>query len=299
MNLLYSLLCHGPKLLLYPGAFEQRPRVLLTPSQFGLPYEDVVITTSDNVKIRAYLLVQKNIEKTAEPSNNPLENESEEEFASTKPTILMFHGNADNIGFVIPLAEKFFVDMHCNVLMLSPRGYGLSEGRPSTKGLKLDSKAALHYIVAHPILAKTPIILYGQSMGAAFAIDLGTRNHSQIRGLIVENTFTSLRRLIPDAMPIFSLLATFFRQWNSLKRISETPLSLPILMLSGLRDEIIPARHMKALWDAANPNGLQRQGRLVEFAHGHHNDTWDQPGYWEAVAQFVEELTSSAVPTIS
>jgi fermentation-respiration switch protein FrsA (DUF1100 family) len=45
--------------------------------------------------------------------------------------------------------------MRCNVLALSYRGYGLSEGHPSEKGLKLDAQTALDYIVSHPLLEKT------------------------------------------------------------------------------------------------------------------------------------------------
>ncbi len=45
--------------------------------------------------------------------------------------------------------------MRCNVLALSYRGYGLSEGSPSEKGLKLDAQTALDYISSHPLLEKT------------------------------------------------------------------------------------------------------------------------------------------------
>ena len=46
----------------------------------------------------------------------------------------MFHGNGGNHGHRIPLARVFYLKMRCNVLMMSYRGYGLSDGSPSEKG---------------------------------------------------------------------------------------------------------------------------------------------------------------------
>ena len=44
------------------------------------------------------------------------------QFAATRPTVLMFHGNGGNHGHRIPLGKIFFGKMRCNVLMLSYRG---------------------------------------------------------------------------------------------------------------------------------------------------------------------------------
>ncbi len=119
----------------------------------------------------------------------------------------------------------------------------------------------LDYVHAHPQLAKTQIvrwllslfqsiyrsnhtlqILYGQSIGGAVAIDLAYRNpqavskmrlsaplhatyllsaSTQITALIVENTFMSLPRLIPSAMPWlgpFSFLC--HQKWESYLKVT-------------------------------------------------------------------------------
>ncbi|KLO19099.1 alpha/beta-hydrolase [Schizopora paradoxa] len=196
------------------------------------------------------------------------------------PTVLVFHGNANDIGGALPLAEWFHRGptsgctgrygchalreaskptgegwgfdwevsengkdgepyvlsdeeefracggmkrlrdslgvVKCNVVMLSPRGYGNSEGSPCMKGFQRDADAALDYIIAHPRLGHAPIILYGQSLGGAVAIDLAARRGESISALIVENTFTSLRLLVRDMLPIFKPFAPFLKAWNSL-----------------------------------------------------------------------------------
>lgn len=59
------------------------------------------------------------------------------------------------------------------------------------------------------------------------------------------------RRLIPDIMPVFSFAAPFFRQWNSVRTMRNLDPRVRLLMLSGAKDEIIPPRHMRELWEAA------------------------------------------------
>ena len=80
-------------------------------------------------------------------------------------TILMFHGNAGNIGYRVPIAKIIADDLRCNVLMLQYRGYGLSTGTPNEKGLMIDAQTGLDYIRHRAELRGTRIVLYGQSIG--------------------------------------------------------------------------------------------------------------------------------------
>ncbi len=82
--------------------------------------------------------------------------------------------------------------LNCNIFIISYRGYGLSEGSPNEKGLKMDAQTALDYIQKHAYLSKTRIIVYGQSIGGAVAIHLASKNENKIHALMIENTFLSL-----------------------------------------------------------------------------------------------------------
>lgn len=114
-------------------------------------------------------------------------------------TILMFHGNAGNIGHRIPIAKVLEENSGCNVFMAEYRGYGLSSGDPNEKGLMIDAQAALDYIRQDKEMRDTKVIVYGQSLGGAVAIQLVARNQDagDVIGLILENTFTSIKKLIP------------------------------------------------------------------------------------------------------
>ncbi|KAF8495192.1 alpha/beta-hydrolase [Russula emetica] len=244
-----GLLYYGQNFLIYPSAFPAGARENVpVPSDFSIPFTDLELTTPDNVKIRAFLLLQRHVLNMNE---TPIEwdGQSKEDFAATRPTVLMFHGNGGNHGHRIPLGKIFFGKMRCNVIMLSYRGYGHSEGTPSEKGLQVDAQTVLDYVHANPQLGKTPIIVYGQSIGGAVAIDLAYRNPKAITALIIENTFMSLPRLIPTAMPWlgpFSFLC--HQKWESYLKAPKLPPSIPVLMLGGARDEVVPRSQMQELW---------------------------------------------------
>lgn len=163
-----------------PGARTEVPK----PSQFGISdFEELQIPTPDNESLHAFLI---------RPSNRNLGR-------SRNTTILMFHGNAGNIGYRLPIAKVLSEDIGCHVLMLQYRGYGLSTGTPNEKGLMIDAQVGLDYVRERHELSETNIVLYGQSLGGAVSIALASSNHDKgdIKALILENTFTSIRKLIP------------------------------------------------------------------------------------------------------
>lgn len=142
-----------------------------------------MIPTPDGEELHAYLIRPSN-KSNAEESNL---------------TFLCFHGNAGNIGHRLPIGGM--IDMHVpsNVLMVEYRGYGKSTGTPNEKGLNIDAQAALDFMRQNEELKGSNIIVYGQSLGGAVAIQLVARNQKamDIKGLVLENTFTSIRKLIP------------------------------------------------------------------------------------------------------
>ena len=111
----------------------------------------------------------------------------------------MFHGNAGNIGHRIPIARVLEENSGCGILMLEYRGYGLSSGTPNEEGLIIDAQAGLDYIRQNKRTQGGKIIVYGQSLGGAVGIQLVAKNQEagDIAGLILENTFTSMKKLIP------------------------------------------------------------------------------------------------------
>ena len=152
------------------------------PNQFGLTdYEELLIPTPDGEKISAFYIRAPN------------------KAQSIKTTVLMFHGNAGNIGHRVPIARMLTEAMGCSIFMLEYRGYGLSTGSADERGLMIDAQTALDYIKKRAETRDNQIIVYGQSLGGAVSIQLVAKNQHDgaVSGLILENTFLSMRKLIP------------------------------------------------------------------------------------------------------
>ncbi|KAG9247928.1 Alpha/Beta hydrolase protein [Calycina marina] len=227
-----------------------------------------------------------------------------------KTTVLMFHGNAGNIGHRIPIAQRLIGSLGCNVLMLEYRGYGLSTGEPDQEGLMLDAQAGYDYLRSRAETRDHDIIVYGQSLGGAVATQLVAKNQRdrKLVGLILENTFLSIRKLIPSyvfpeesrrekrrweenlmgnrIMPPAKYLAMFCHQiWPS-ENVIPIITEVPILFLSAQQDEIVPPAHMRKLYELSqSPTKIWKA-----FPTGDHNSCVAEEGYFEAIYDFVVDL---------
>jgi pimeloyl-ACP methyl ester carboxylesterase len=70
--------------------------------------------------------------------------------------------------------------------------------------LKLDSEAALKYLLSRDDLDGTKIIAFGRSLGGAVAIDIAATYPKHVSALIVENTFTSILDMVDVLFPVLS-----------------------------------------------------------------------------------------------
>ena len=169
--------------IIYPRNIPAGSRTeLLKPSQFGVTdYEELQIPTPDGETLSCLFMRPSNTTK------------------AKNVTVLMFHGNAGNIGHRIPIGKVLAEELGYKVLMLEYRGYGLSTGTPDEEGLAIDAQTGLDYIRQRAETKRTKVVVYGQSLGGAVAIRLVAKNQMEedIAGLVLENTFTSIRKLIP------------------------------------------------------------------------------------------------------
>ncbi|GAB1203844.1 Alpha/Beta hydrolase protein [Aspergillus pseudonomiae] len=240
------------------------------PRQFGVNnYEELQIPTPDGESLHALFL---------RPSKKGLAGDL---------TVLMFHGNAGNIGHRIPIARVLLDILGCNVLMLEYRGYGLSTGVPDEAGLKIDAQTGLDYIRQRAETSNNKVVVYGQSLGGAVAINLVAENQDKgdIGGLILENTFLSIRKLIPTVFPPARYLARFCHQYWPSEDILPKITKVPILFLSGLKDEIVPPSNMTQLFAVCQSE--RKVWRTLP--NGAHNDSVAEPGYFEHIHSFIKE----------
>ena len=192
--------------------------------------------------------------------------------------ILHCHGNGGNVGDRVLNAELLCA-RGFDVLLFDYRGYGRSTGRPSEQGTYLDARAARAALLREPGVDDARLFYLGESLGGAVALELALEFPPA--GLILQSPFTSVRdmarehyrvvphALVPDAYPSFSLIPG---------------LQAPLLVLHGDADDIVPASHGRALFEAA---AEPKQLRILPGL-GHDLVPFAGEAWAEAIASFAD-----------
>ena len=219
--------------------FFQPHRILVdTPARFGVEYQTVNLKADDGTSLHAWFL----------PAKGP-----------AKATVLFLHGNAENISthfasIVWMPAEGF------NVLALDYRGYGASEGEPSLQGAQLDIDAAMPVLLARPDVDPDRIVLFGQSLGGALAIHYAahTAYRKHIRALVADSAFSNYRQITREKLASFFLTWPFqWLPWLTVDNDYSPDASvgevspIPLLLIHGDRDAVVPSHHSQRLFDLA------------------------------------------------
>ena len=173
------------------------------------------------------------------------------------------------------------------VMILDYRGYGLSDGSPSERGIYADADAAFAYLTSDLGLdAERDIVLFGRSLGAGAAAELATRH--RVRGVILESGFTSIRDMATSSSRRrwFTSLALplFDARYDNLSKMPSV--KSPIMIVHGDQDEIVPYAMAERLYAAAS-----EPKRLHRIRGAGHNDTYIVGGapYFRALKQFIAD----------
>ncbi|KAJ0531889.1 putative peptidase S9, prolyl oligopeptidase, catalytic domain, alpha/Beta hydrolase [Helianthus annuus] len=260
-----------------PGLTKSYP---ITPARLRLLFEDVWLTSSDGVRLHSWLI------KFSPDCRGP--------------TILFFQENAGNIAHRLEMVRIMLQKLHCNVFMLSYRGYGASDGYPSQQGITMDAQAALDHLSQRTDIDTSQIIVFGRSLGGAVGAVVSKNNPDKVAALILENTFTSILDMAGVLLPFLKwfiggstskglkVLNFVVRSpWSTIDEIGQV--KQPILFLSGLRDEMVPPFHMEMLYAKAAAHN--KKCVFVDFPTGMHMDTWLAGGehYWNTVRTFIQQ----------
>lgn len=87
------------------------------------------------------------------------------------------------MGFRLPNLQLLHAELEVNLIAVSYRGYGDSEGHPSEHGLQLDAEAVLQHALKHPRINKDKLFLFGRSLGGAVALHLAAKASDDVSWL--------------------------------------------------------------------------------------------------------------------
>ncbi|MGA2059976.1 MAG: alpha/beta hydrolase, partial [Thermoguttaceae bacterium] len=186
-------------------------------------------------------------------------------------------GNITNRADIL---EKLHNTAGASVLIFDYRGYGRSEGKPNEAGILSDARAARAWLAKREKIPEQDIVVMGESLGGAVAVDLAAKDGA--KGLVLISTFSSAPDVAAYHYPIFPVRLLMRTRLDAVGQIAN--FKGPLLQMHGEIDNIVPFKLGRRLFDAANePKQL-----LVFPRHDHNDMPPDQ--FFDALKDFLEKL---------
>lgn len=202
-------------------------------------FSEVKIQTEDHLELTAwYLPGQKN-----------------------HPTLIYFHGNSGNIAMREDNVASY-LQRGMGVLLVEYRGYGGNQGEPTEVGLYRDAEAAYQFILNQDI-ASDSIVVFGESLGSAVAIELAKQY--PVAAVILQSPLTSVADVGQLHYPFLPIKLLLKDRFNSIEKIDQ--INAPVIIAHGELDSVVPVRLANQLFSRA----LQPKALFIYTGKLHHN----------------------------
>ena len=236
-------------------------RIEATPRDWGLAYEEISFKTQDGLSLHGWWIPG---------TGSPL-------------TILWFHGNGGNISYRLDNINRRHDLLGANIFIFDYRGYGRSEGGASEEGTYKDGDAAIRYLHSREDIDPAKIVFLGESLGSAVAVEMATRH--DCAALILEAPFLSIPEMAKVSFPFLPIGSLLQTRYDTLSKIGQV--RVPLLIVHGEDDEIVPFRHGQRLFEAAS-----EPKELYVIKQARHNDLYLIGGqaYLETLARFLGRI---------
>ncbi len=278
--------------------YEPRREILRLPSELRLPYQELLIPVRPWAHLHGWWI------PVGPVVVDPVARTLPQEPARLRSTVILYlngrAGNKSSMGYLRRV--QALRQLGCSVLMVDYRGFGPStpgwpDDWPSEVTLYEDAEAAWRYLVSDRNIPPANIVIYGESMGGAVAIDLASR-HPEAGGLIAQSTFTTMAEAVSQSskgtwtaqlvnwVPVDGILSQEFRSIDKIRSIQ-----LPLLLIHGTADPVVPHTMSEALFAAAP------EPKMLQLVPGGSHSTIYRPGpnsYVAAIDRFLTSLPPSA-----
>jgi len=204
------------------------------------------------------------------------------------PVIVYFHGNGEVASDYDTIAPSYH-RVGTSLLVVDYRGYGWSTGKPLVSTLLSDVEAvrdALPGILAEAGLADARFLVMGRSLGSTCAIHAAHLYPDLFRGIIIESGFAHTLPLLARLGVPADALADLPDPIGNVQKMQSV--HLPLLVIHGERDMLIPVANGQALYDAS-PARLKY---IVRIMRAGHNDLlyYGVREYFAAIKGFLDEV---------
>lgn len=200
-------------------------------------------------------------------------------------TILYFGGNGFTIERYAPMTARALSPLKMNLMIVDHRGYGLSEGTPTTANIQSDGLSAFDYLSRLP--AAGPIIVHGQSLGSFIAGHVAASRPAA--GVVLESSVTTTEDWAKSRAGNAPVKVTVAKEIKGQGNLRNMPLiSEPLLLLVGKDDKITLPKLSESLYQAS-PLPQNRKTLAVIDGAGH-NTVLQKPAAIEAYGRFLASI---------
>jgi fermentation-respiration switch protein FrsA (DUF1100 family) len=239
------------RLLFYPPSASPRPQ-----APQGWRLEEVSFTTQDGTRLSGFLALP--------PREKP-------------PVVIYFGGNAEEVTAYVPQARENYGERA--VLFVNYRGYGASGGKPAEKSIVADGVELFDWVSKRPELDGARVAVHGRSLGTGVAVQVAAARAT--RCVVLTSPFASA---LGVASEIYWWLPVRLLMRHPFDSIARAPqLHMPLLVLTGEADDLIPVRHSQAL--ASAWGGAVEKLSLPGYGH---NDLQLDPRYAATLRAFLD-----------
>jgi uncharacterized protein len=182
--------------------------------------------------------------------------------SSPRDWVIYFQGNAGSLRRSrVQEQLRTLHSLGYNVLSFDYRGYGRSDGTPTESGLYEDALAAYTHLTRSGVSPRQ-IILAGQSLGSAVAVDLATRVTSAGVALFspIDSVPLTAGRIYPW-VPVHYLATNRFDSTAKVERIG-----VPMVVFHSATDRLIPLQAVRDLFAK-----IKAPKRMIETIGGHNS----------------------------
>ncbi|MHC5162596.1 MAG: alpha/beta hydrolase [Planctomycetota bacterium] len=233
--------------------------VSYTPTDVGLGFEAVSLTTSDGVTLAGWYVPAAEAERT----------------------VLFCHGNAGNISHRLD-SLRIFHELGLNCLIVDYRGYGDSTGKPTEIGTKIDILAGFQWLIEEKGMRPEEIILFGRSLGGSIAATIARDINPA--GLVLESAFTSFDDVGAHYYPWLPVRLFSRFNYNTVEAVKQVTCS--VLVIHSSDDEIIPYKFGQEIFAAAN-----EPKQFADLKGTHNEGFYNHNGLYKQIWQdWLEQL---------
>jgi pimeloyl-ACP methyl ester carboxylesterase len=188
--------------------------------------------------------------------------------------VIFAHGNGELIDYW-PHELSFILESGLGLLLIEYPGYGRSEGSPGQKSITLVFESAHEKLLLRPEIDDRKLVYLGRSVGGGAVCALSEKHKPA--ALILMSAFTSVRAFALR----YGAPGIFVRDPFDNERVVRG-LDIPVLIIHGRNDGIIPFSHAETLEKAA------RNSTLLVYQCGHNDCPPDWSVFRSDILGFLE-----------